>query len=159
MGRRPGDADRLVVTDETRPGLVAVLDLLGVGESALTDVAPYATRSRYTLELFGAEREALDDAAAVLGVSAKSGAKLARAIVRSWLVTPWHHPAQLAEHDFGDGHTWAQSLADVRAEATWPGQCPDPTTALVAALLRLPPAQRRAVFAVVASAPKPTRSR
>lgn len=159
MGRRPGDADKLSVTDATQPGLTSLLELLGLGESALVDVAPFATRTRYTLELFASEREALDDAALALGVSNKSGAKLARAIVRSWLVAPWQHPTQLLEYDFGDEHTWPQSLASVRSEATWPSQCPDPTTALVAALLRLSPAKRRVVLAAVASAAGPTRSR
>jgi len=154
MGRRPGDPDKLSVTDETRPGLDAVLGLLGIGELALTDAPPLEERARYTIDLYASERDAIDAAALALGVSGKSGAKLARAIMRSWLVTPVRHPAQLLEHDFGDGHTWAQSLSDVQAEARWPGECPDPATAIVGALMRLSPADRRAVIAAVASTSK-----
>ena len=78
------------------------------------------------MELYPSERAALDDAAIALGVSTRSGARLARAIVRSWLVHPWQQPPELAQHDFGQGHRWADSISAIEAETDWPAGATEP---------------------------------
>ncbi|KIG11519.1 hypothetical protein DB30_03575 [Enhygromyxa salina] len=122
--------------------VIADVHGLGLDETALTDVAPADVRHRYTIELYEAERSALDDAAIACGVSTRSGAKLARAIVRSWLAHPWHHPPELVSHEFdrdgtGAVHAWPASLKALESEAKWPGSAADPAPVLSTLLSRL----------------------
>jgi hypothetical protein len=153
MGRHEGDANKL--DDPDRPGLAALLAALGVDSSALTDIPPQPERSRYTLELYASERTALDDASIALGISKTSGAKLARAIVRSWLARPWLQPEELASFDFGDDHTWEDSLEEMRVEVAWLEKAHGTVAPLVAILVALSDAERVEVVQLLAASLKP----
>jgi hypothetical protein len=129
MGRPPGSTNRLPA--ESAPTRAGLLAALGVTELAITDVPPVGERSQFNLELYPEEKAALEAAADAAGIS-KSGAKLARAILRSWLALDWHHT------ELGT-RAWKSALKKLRAEALWwtEGTRPSPAEVVLTILDRL----------------------
>lgn len=121
----------------TAPAFEAFLAGLGVDERAVTESPLAAKTAQVNLNLYQAERIALDDAATAVGISKRSGNRLARAIVRSWLAHRWHHPAELEQHDFGEGHRWSASLEAIRGQAEWPSGVAEPGPVFATLLSRL----------------------
>lgn len=116
----------------------SLLDGLGVDRRAFTE-GYGSERAQVLLNTSESERAALDDAASVvLGLpGAASSSRLARAIVRSWLVTPWSHPRELVEHQFDDGCMWSDSLDLIRSTAEWPEGLREPGPVFTAMLGRI----------------------
>lgn len=130
--------ERLAVTDENQAAFAALLEGLGLDERGIQDAPSKEDRVQIGVELYQSERTALDDAAIVLGVSTRSGARLARAIIRSWLVHAWNHPPELADFDLGDDeHGWADSLEEIRSEAKWPEGAANPAPVFATLIGRL----------------------
>lgn len=111
--------------DWAQPAFEAFLNGLGVDERAVTEGFGEA-RAQVNIDLRPEEKEALTAAAEACGL--RSAAPLARAIVRSWLVHSWNHPAELGEHDFGDGPSWMETIGAIKSEAEWPEGASEPAS-------------------------------
>lgn len=144
MPRPPQSPHRLDVDATTAPILRSFLEGLGLDERALTESPLAKHRSQVSMDLYPEERTALDDAASAIGAK-RAGTRLARAIVRSWLINPWNHPPEFGEHDFGQGHQWATSLEAVRSTAVWTEAASEPPPVFATLIGRLDRADLLAV--------------